>query len=184
MTDDEHENNRAARMVYDALEEMHRRRREYWRSKSVGAVTKNLQAALQGSVVDVHDELRPHKHKVDEQWDEHNLDALPELAQSKIRDPSVSTKGGRVTVSQSTKPYRIQCRRLVRWSWALDEIARDLGFEAPTKEETPSDEADLDDLAWLLHVRGQDEALERLPDDYADKFRTDFEDADEEGGEA
>jgi hypothetical protein len=181
MTDDETETNRASRMVYDALEEMHRRRKEYWRAKTVGAVTENLQATLQSAVVDVHDELRPYRGKVEEQWTEDELDTLPKLAASTVRSPSMSTTGGRVQVQESTDPYRIQCWRLVEWSYALDEVARDLGFEAPTKEETPEDDGELGDLAWLLRVRGQDDALERLPDNVAEKFETDFEQDQQEG---
>lgn len=156
---------RSTRMVQDALEEMHRRRAEYRRARIVGSVTVQQQAAFQAAVVGVYDELRPHKDRVEDRWQQYRIDQINQLANSVTRSQSVSTNGGRVTHETVEKPYRIPCSHLLEWSHCLDEIARELGFASAVKDQTPHDDGDMEHLAWLLKVRGQSTPLENLPID-------------------
>ncbi|PCR89448.1 hypothetical protein CP557_02180 [Natrinema ejinorense] len=150
-------------MVNDALEEMHRRRAEYRRAKAVGAVTKQLQASFQSAVVSVYDELLPHRDRVEETWEDYNLDQVHTLANAKITNQKVDTTGGRIKQISESKPYRIPCQKLLEWSHQFDEIAGELGFSSSVKDRVARNDPDKSDLRGLLRDRGQFEAAEQLP---------------------
>lgn len=53
----------------------------------------------------------------------------------------------------------------LRCSQVLGQAFREFGWDASTKDETPMDDPDLDDIRELATVRGQDQALDSLPGD-------------------
>jgi hypothetical protein len=65
----------------------------------------------------------------------------------------------------------------------LEDISDELGFTANTKQRTPEDEATPEDLAGILHQRGQHNAAKQLPERFKNGYDPDEEAGDFEGDE-
>lgn len=159
---------RADRRVQDALDELHYRRAEFRRALQLQQVSTEIHLRFQQAVLDVHDELRPYREEVDDQWAEATpyeggLEVLPGLVDRVETVTDVTVSGGVPTREERTEPVQIPERALLEISYDLDDIASALGFGSDTDTETPHEEPDLDDIRELARVRGQDGALESLP---------------------
>jgi hypothetical protein len=77
-------------------------------------------------------------------------------------------RGGAVETVEAPRVARVRPARLFEIGKELDAIAKELGFAASARDQTPSEEATMDDLRGLLKSRGQSEALEQIPDPRGD----------------
>ena len=138
------------------------------RSRCNRAINRNHpvpHAQLRQAILDYHDVLVEHKSEVTELWEENGLDDLPELAREKVPvEVEQPGYGAHSTTEMKPKIATIDVWELIEYSHALDSVAKELGFAASTKRQVHNDEADMDDLRGLLQSRGQEDALENLPE--------------------
>lgn len=124
---------RADRRVQDALDELHHCRAEFRRSLQLGSITESMHLRFQQAALDVHDELRPYRDDVEDEWQEATpyeggLAVLPGLAGRTTTEQSVTMQNGVPQTDASTRPVPIQPRVLLEISHDLDDIAAELGF--------------------------------------------------------
>lgn len=143
----------------------------------VSASTKRRFASLVGGY---YRALQPHRDAraistTDENgdkttlWESSDIHWLPEtLQQTKtVRD---QTDGMATTVEETEIPVinTVPIEAVEHVARKLDDIARELGFTEEAAEETPKSEATPDDVKHILRARGQEQALENLPDSWTD----------------
>jgi hypothetical protein len=154
------------RIIREAKEEAFHARRQLRRDQPSPSVEtkRNVAAALS----DYRDALYDYRDEgvLETPWDERevNIDELDAyLSQTTTMEQSLNRRGGASEVKTVPLVAKVPAERLFRIGKELDSIAKELGFAASAKEQTPSDEASMSDLRGLLKARGQTEALENLP---------------------
>lgn len=154
------------RLIREAKEEAFHARRQLRRDlPTPSAETKrNVAAALsdyRDVLLDYHDE-----GALKTSWDDRevNVDVLDKfLAETVTVEQTLNRRGAAVEERTMPLAAKVPADRLFQIGKELDAIAKELGFAAPAKEKTPSDEATMSDLRGLLKSRGQTEALKNLP---------------------
>ncbi len=143
-TDDGHPdlNERAvAERVHDALADMHHARREFIRAMQAGELDQRLRLAMQARVLDVFEELRPFRSRVDEEtWKKStqiNGEELPDALASRTVTRTRQVGLGREQKTTETQPVLLTPADLLDISEELDDIAEQIGFTpAPPKNQS------------------------------------------------
>lgn len=111
-------------------------------------------------------------------WDERevNVDEVDVMLSRTVEEEeTLNRRGAPTRTRQVPLVARVPAGHLFAIGKELDAVAKELGFAAAAKEQTDNTDASHEDLAGLLKARGQDEALENLPDSWT------ADDADAEG---
>lgn len=131
-----------------------------------GFVSEDARRELAGATLALRDRLLTFREDsaLTQDWSDYGVDWVETLAGETVRrpEPTPRSNGNHQTVERPALLY-VEPERLMATVRQLDQIARDLGFEAATKDRTPNDKGDLEDLRSLLETRGQTEAAERVP---------------------
>jgi len=102
-------------------------------------------------------------------WDDRNVDWIDTtLAQTTTVERPLPRRGHATETVQVPRAASIDPSRLLDLGKELDAIAKELGFAASARDQTTNTEATKKDLVNLLNARGQDDAIERLPDDWVE----------------
>ena len=100
-------------------------------------------------------------------WDERNVDWIDRtLSETTAVERPLPRRGAVTETVQMPKAAGINPQRLLELGKELDAIAKELGFAAAARDQTDSTEATQDDLVNLLTARGQEDAIEQLPDSW------------------
>lgn len=146
---DEHRtgNDRAVtNRVQSALSYMHETRQEFQDARQVGSLDDALHVRFQASLITCHDEMRPFRKRAKDQWSdagpldkyENGLSALPYLVSPQTTQKRESKWGGRVKTVVEREPQLLGEATLLEISYAIDEIAEEIGFE-PAPKANPED---------------------------------------------
>jgi len=101
---------------------------------------------------------------LDPGWDERPIHWI-ETKQRQVVQVEQESPRRNANTETVTKPaiLAVDPEEIIAVIRELEDVANELGFKAPTPEYTAEDEASPEDLAGLLHKRGQHEATEQLP---------------------
>jgi len=163
MAKDEPRDTPARRAIFEQRERVRRVRSQCYRALNNDRSAPH--AEMRAELMDYWDALSEFRDEVEETWEEHGLDEIPELAQERV-EVSVEKPGYGAHAERTTKPKlaTVDIWTLIDYSQGLDAAANKLGFAANTPNSIPNDEPDMADLRGLLQARGQDQALENLPE--------------------
>lgn len=103
-------------------------------------------------------------------WDERDVDVdslRHLLTKTTTISESVPRRGNAKKTVTVQLAATVDASVLIQIGKELDAIAKELDFAPQAKDPTPSEEADMSDLRGLMKARGQEEALEFLPEDDA-----------------
>lgn len=122
------ENTTPAKLVYEAMINVHSLRSEYWHQIHQGRISHRLHSDLQSATMDYYDELKRYRGRVKKKWREAQLDRLPEIVARKRTITKTEKQGGIMTQTTESYPSRIAVNQIVQITYDLDDIATDLGF--------------------------------------------------------
>lgn len=139
-----------ARLVFDAIAEMHRSRAEFRQYQAFDDVPESVHRVFEGKVLSVYDELRSYKKTVKKEWDELGLDYIPAMAEKSQRVVDSDGQAGALSgpsATESVERVPIEPRTLIEFSYRLDDCAYEMGFspradlgrEKPYKVMNPED---------------------------------------------
>jgi len=135
-----------SRLVYRAQEEMDQARMVYFQQRASDAVTSETVSYLQASLMRYYSIMRRYRDEsaVEDEWPTEQFRQLQEhvLSDQPVQSQSAG-RGSRKSVQ--TRPGRVDPNVAVELSFALDDIATELGFAAAASESTHRTEID-DDL--------------------------------------
>lgn len=164
--DDNPAGNGFLRQIREAYVEMRAVRQLYYEEKPQGVSlrTKRLLASRARSYYDVLEEYKDENRRVEERWEESDVDLIPQLHNSVVEvqtdtagdSPSTATAQRNALVAQDPED-------IINLTKQLDGIRHELQFAAPVEDDTPHDEPDIKDLRGLVETRGQEESAEKIP---------------------
>lgn len=171
-TEEEVTETRDRRLIREAKEEAYHARRKLRREQpNPSGETKQLLCAALADYRDVlwdyHDE-----RALETDWGERDvdIDALDTILSATVTTTEeLPRRGGPIEEVEVPAARVADTAELMQIAKELDAIAKELGFSASAKQPTPSEEADMDDLKWLLKARGQSQSLENLPGSDSDE---------------
>jgi hypothetical protein len=101
---------------------------------------------------------------LDPSWDERPIHWI-ETKQRQVVQVEQESPRRNANTETVTKPaiLAVDPEEIIAVIRELEDVANELGFKAPTPEYTEEDEVTPEDLAGLLHKRGQHKATEQLP---------------------
>jgi hypothetical protein len=156
----------AARVIYRTRERVQEVRNRYHRERVHGGVTDPTHRELAIVALQYRDVLAEHSDEgvVRDKWEESGVDNLEALVgQTRTVD---EVAAGRTSNTRSvSKPavLTVPHSQIYHATKELDSLAKELGLAASVREQTPEEEATMNDLRGLLKARGQTEAIELLP---------------------
>lgn len=165
----------ALQKVEQAMLRVGAARQQFIEANQSSNLTDRILRQFHAAVMNYYLELRPYRQNalISEEWetatlwhrDGEEVEGLDHLRSwvSRKRQSESKNPGRGTSSSQNVEPDRLPAEDLLRISLLLDDLAYELGFSAPTKEQTPNDDADRSDLRELLKARGQTEAANRVP---------------------
>lgn len=155
------------RIVREAKEEAYHARRQLRREAPEPSMQTKLQVAA--ALADYHDVLSDYhrENSLRTPWEERDVDWIETVFTETTEIEVPLNRRGRATKSKDVpKAAAVDSRKLYELGKRLDAIAKDLGFAAAAKDTTPGGDANPEDLVNLLQARGQDDAIERLPESF------------------
>jgi len=110
-------------------------RAQYYQQLNSGGVGQQIHRDLQTAVLRYWDVLHEFDEDIPEFWEEHNLDAIPRLAEETVT-VTRPTAGYGSGSERTTKPKiaTVPATRLVQITHTLDRAAKELGFAAEPEE--------------------------------------------------
>jgi hypothetical protein len=165
-SDDDAGDRRPKRVVYEheiaALTAIH----DYRDAKLNGGVPDRIVRELAQRALDFREVLHKYRNEdaLDPAWDERPIHWIDDYQNETrlVEKPSSRRNSNTKTVEQPAI-LSVDPEALVDVIRELEDIADQLGFSAPVRSPTDHNQVDHDELAELLQLRGQDEALERVP---------------------
>jgi len=167
MSDDQNDSESGfRRLVRESKEEAYHARRQLRRELPAPSMGTKLEVAA--ALSDYRDVLEDYRDErsLRTPWDERDVDWIDAaLAETTTIEQSV-THHNPAASRQSEVPFAatVDARELLNLGKELDAIAKELGFAAAAKDPTEGGEATEADVVNLLSARGQEDAIERLPD--------------------
>jgi hypothetical protein len=165
MSEDDEGTNPADRLIYDAREQLQLVRNEFWRQRVRGTVSSKMKRELAVAAIQLHDVLWEHsdENAIEDEWDGSNVDDLRTLLDKTVSVPE-QTPGDSANNRTVERPAiaAVDGDWLVDVSKRLERLAKQLGFGANTRDETPHNEPSAEDLRGLVELRGQDEAADNI----------------------
>lgn len=131
------------RRVQETLDDMHQNRKTFLRALNAGAVTKRNRMQFQSTLIDCITEIRPFKSR-SKSWESksirgRSLDKLPEWL-IPTRKTTLESRGfGRKKWSTTVEPSLLDDKDLIELSFAIDDVANEIGFEPNPKKANPDD---------------------------------------------
>lgn len=102
-------------------------------------------------------------------WDERDVDWIDQaLSETVPIERELPRRGHQTKTVELPAVAAIDPHELLDLGKELDAIAKELGFAASARDQTENTEASEDDIVHLLTARGQDDALEQLPDSWTE----------------
>ena len=102
-------------------------------------------------------------------WDQREVDWIDStLSQTTEVERPLPRRGHATETVEVPTAASIDPYQLLELGKELDAIAKELGFAASARDQTENTEATKKDLVNLLNARGQEDAIERLPDDWVE----------------
>lgn len=135
MSNDDYSHPAYQRIIYESQIQMQEARSLFWSDRAENAVTRENIQLLQASLMRYFDALRRYRTKpiIKTEWEEGGFDRLKDVALSErpveTRSPGRSSKSDTQTAPAMLDPHTI-----IEMSYALDDIATELGFAAPVGE--------------------------------------------------
>jgi hypothetical protein len=168
MTDhDEHRDQTARNVVFEARIAMQQARNQYYRERvKHNEVSTETCRELAIRLVQLWDTLYEYRGEqaVEDKWGELDIDNIRTLLDQQATVQQATPGRGTATTAETVPAIAtVNPEKLITASKELDEIANALGFAASATNSTPHNEASHDDLHALLKTRGQDEAAKRVP---------------------
>lgn len=158
---------RDRRLIREAKEEAFHCRRQVRREQPSPSSASKRQLAT--ALADFRDVLWDYhgERALKTPWGEREVDvdvvdAL--LTETTSTSRSLNRRGSAAETVEVPLVETVSAEHLIRIGKELDAIAKELGFAAAAKDPVPNEEADMSDLRGLLKARGQEGALEKLPD--------------------
>lgn len=168
MSERDDENGRAfRRIVREAKEEAYHARRMLRRDVPDPSVETKLQVA--SALADYHDVLSDYhsENSLKTPWEQRNVDWIQTvLAEETTVKEALNRRGNAKKERRVPKAAAVEASELLDLGKRLDAIAKELGFAAAARDTTPGGDAQPEDLTNLLSARGQEDALERLPESF------------------
>lgn len=165
-TDDDRGQHRPRRIIHDRMEFAERAVERYYRERASGSVGRETHLDLVSAALAYRKVLYRYRddRALSEDWADRGLDWIDDAARGTVTERKAvsSWRGGSTTV-QRPRALEIDPEDVVRVIEELDDVASELGFAAASKDTTHDDAASHEDLVGLLQARGQDEAVDRLP---------------------
>jgi len=154
------------RLVRESKEEAYHARRQLRRELPTPSMGTKLEVAA--ALSDYRDVLEDYQGEssLRTPWNERDVDwidrALAETAT--VDEPVMHHNPAATRETDVPLAATVDAGELLQLGKELDAIAKELGFAAAAKDTTEGGEASEADLVNLLSARGQDDAIERLPD--------------------
>jgi len=175
MTDDDADG-KPRRFLFDIRETVHEMRAQV-RSEMVssGGVSTGTQEQFAAVLLTYRDALTEFRDEavLDPEWDERGVDWIERASRQRVRQASGG--GGGIAYGGDTesvpKLVAIDIDPLLEVSHQLDEIAKDLGFAAETRDHTPDNEWTKGDLINLVTLRDQPASQELIDAWWPEKGR-------------
>lgn len=155
------------RIIRESKEEAFHARRQLRRGLPTPSMATKREVAE--ALADYRDALWDYhgERVLETPWDDREVDVDVldgYLAETVTIERSLDRRGGATEPVKVPKVAEVSSGDLLRIGKELDAIAKELGFAASARDQTPSEEATMDDLRGLVKSRGQDDALEQLPE--------------------
>jgi hypothetical protein len=153
------------RMVRESKEEAYHARRQLRRELPEASMNTKLEVAA--ALCDYRDVLSDYHDEgaLKTPWEDRNVDWIDDaLSETVTVEESLNRRGHATRKREVPRAAAVDATDLIDVGNQLDAIAKELGFAASTKDVTAGGKATEDDLMGLLTARGQDDALDRLPD--------------------
>lgn len=156
------------RRFYEVQERAHAVLSEYRGMALEGRAPESFKPVLARACLDFAAALRKHRSEtaIKDEWDDIG-ETLAPIRHAVGEQVAVEVEApGRTTATRTElRPAirRVPFEYLVETIERLDDAAKNLGLAEAVTDETPSDEATIDDLRGLMKARGQTEAVENLP---------------------
>lgn len=156
------------RLIREAKEEAFHARRQLRREQPNPSHETKLDVAA--ALADYHDVLTDYSDEtaLKTDWSD-RLETDPDVLLSEtvtVEKPTQSRNHSATQRQDAPKAIAMKPEELLAMAKELDAIAKELGFAASARDPTPNTKADPDDLTGLLVARGQDQALDNLPDSW------------------
>jgi len=167
--DDEQDTKASARRIQEAKDQVFQHARAMHRD--MPRPGPQLKIELGAALVDYRYLLIDYKDEraLTPSWDDRdvNVDLVEQKMQQKttIRIPKKS-RGNLYDDHEVPAVADMSARDLLKIAKELDAISKELGFAAAAKSPTPNTKASREDLTGLLRTRGQDQALDNLPESW------------------
>lgn len=168
MPDDDRPNEpRPAGLIYDTREYVQEVRNHYWDTGVDGETSPEMKKHLAKAAIKYWDVL--YEFRDETVLDDGDFPDIGPVRQRLGRQTEViaesAGRGRGMTTRQVPAVDELSAEYLLELTEQLDDLAKTLGFAASAREQTPRDRASMADLKGLLSARGQDEAIEKLPDE-------------------
>lgn len=137
MSSEDDQERMPTRDIYELRRRVRQVRSQYYREMNqVGACSAKTRTDIQTIVLEYWDALHEYAEDIEETWEEHNLDSVPQLAREMV-DASTSTPGYGSSSTTVRKPAISQMdpQRLVEITHKFDDVAHELGFAASAKDQ-------------------------------------------------
>lgn len=135
--------------------------------------TQETRGELAAALADYYDVLSDYRREsaLETPWEDRfpgQIDSLLEETVTIERPVASRNKHAKEEV-EVPRALQLSPTQLITIGKELDDVAKELGFAAAARDPTPTTEATHDDIRHLLKSRGQDTALEHLPDKKGDE---------------
>ena len=155
-------------LIYEMRRQVQTARNQYWRQGAYGTCTDETHIRLAEVAVEYADVLHEYRDEmILDDGDMPDMDALRDRIGKKIE--RFEEAPGRTSALRSVSVpavLEIPAEDIVQKTKELDDLAKKLGFSAAARNKTANTESTQDDLVHLLTARGQEKALENLPDSW------------------
>jgi len=156
------------RRFYEVQERAHAVLSEYRGMALDGGAPDSFKPVLARACLDFAAAIRKHRDEtaIKDEWGDIE-ETLQPIRRAVGQEIAVEVEGPGRTAAPQTE-YRPAIQQvpfdyLEETIERLDDLAKQLGLSESVRDETPDDEATIDDLRGLLKARGQTEAIENLP---------------------
>jgi len=167
MTDEENPDRGFRRQIRETKEEAFQARRILRRGLPDPDIEKRIEVATVHS--DYRDILSDYAEEsaLKEPWEERDVDWIDGvLAQTTTIERPLPRRGAATEKVEVPRAAVLDPGELLELGKELDAIAKELGFAASARDQTTNTEATKADLVNLLNARGQEDAIERLPESW------------------
>lgn len=164
--DEDRESQQIRQMIDEAIVQTHQARTQYRRARSRGVDGPEETTALRDAMIRYFDALQRYRKKstVKKDWEERGFDKIRDLIRQSrtVQQPQSGSRGASSQTVEVPLIRQLGPDQIIDYLDQLDEIATMLGFMGSVREQLPKEKGTLKDIRWLLSVREQSQALDKL----------------------